>query len=121
LSSVTVLASGAKADSGTGDAVAVAGCAVLKLSATMKANLGKSPQLRIMLDTGPAATGPWTEAFAEHYRASAGGGNTWPASSVASITLTPSNYVRARWLVNHTGPLTSELDLAITGVGLPDA
>jgi hypothetical protein len=29
--------------------------------------------------------------------------------------------VRARWIANHAGPSTAELDLAITGVGLPDA
>jgi hypothetical protein len=121
VSAVTVLAAGAKADSGTGAAVAVVGCAVLKLSATMTANHGKSTQLRVMLDSGPTASGPWTEVFAEHYRAGAGGSNTWPPTGVASITVQPSNYVRARWIANHTGPLTAELDLAITGVGLPDA
>lgn len=121
MSAVTVLAAGAKADSGTGAAVSTAGCAVLKLSAAMTANLGKSPQVRVMLDTGPTSSGPWLEVYAEHFRSGAGGGNTWPASSVASITLMPSNYVRARWVTNHTGPSTAELDLAITGVGIPDA
>jgi hypothetical protein len=127
VSAVTVLASGAKLDSGTGSAVDVTGCASLKLAAVMKADHSFKPQLRIMIDTGRSSTGPWREIYAETFRSSFAGGHTWPADSTQRIVLQPDNFVRCRWEtktdVNQVTTNTSSagLDLAITGVGMPDA
>lgn len=121
MSAVTLLAAGAKADSGSGSAVDCTGCASLKLALTMKADASLNPNLTVAIDTAPGSAGPWTEIYNQRFRVSAGGGNTWPANSIARAVVAPDVFCRARWSVAHSGTTTAALDLSIVGVGIPDA
>lgn len=121
-----MLAAGAKADSGTGAAVDVTGAAALKLTAVMSADMSLAPSLRLLLETAPASTGPWREAWCQTFMASMGGTHSWPASGKQSIALTPDNFIRARWETKHRSnfnadsTVTCGLSLAITGLGIED-
>jgi len=126
LSAVTLLAAGIKADVGVSATVDVTGHALLKLTATLRANLGKAPQLQLTVETGVAAAGPFRELYTQHFSAS-----NWPSDNTTRIVVAPDNFCRVRWsggatanvgnAGNSSNDVTGEFNLAVVGVGIPDA
>lgn len=125
MSAITVLAAGPKAKSGTSTPLDVSAHAALRLDLTLLADLGTRPQLDLWIETGPAATGPWTELT--HFRQLAGDPGYSPHAWQTQRRLPLSSidtFVRARWVGQanaNSGDGDPQLVLGITGDGKPDA
>lgn len=128
MSAVEILAAGAKDANGTGDAVDVSAHACLRLDAVVNADLGQHPQVVITLETGPSASGPWSELVSQRLSAGANSGDPH-AWRHRRWVVTPDAYVRARWQghssaaggVRGEGASVPGLDIEISGEGVPDA
>lgn len=124
MSAVTLLAAGAKVDTGTGAAVDVSAAGVMRLDATVKCNHGKSPWLTLSIDSGASATGPWFEIYSRTFRSGVvNGSQAWPLNCIQRLSVGGfDNFARVRWAgaagnVSNNLPTdsTAEFDLAVTG------
>jgi len=131
MSAVTILAAGAKANSGTGASVDVSAFSTLRLDFVISADCGKGPDLEIFLEQGPSATGPWRPLWQKRQNTATppGNVNSWVGAERVSISGF-DRYMRARWAVTtstNNGMFggvpqdSASLNLAITGDGKPDA
>jgi len=125
MAAVTLLAAGAKADTGTGAAVDVSAAGVMRLDATVKCNHGKQPWLTLSIDSGASATGPWFEIYTRTFRSGVvAGSQAWPGNSVQRLSLGGFDlFARVRWAgaagnVSNNLPTdsTGEFDISVVGV-----
>jgi hypothetical protein len=132
MSSVTILAAGAKANAGTSTPVDVSAFSTLRLTAAVLANIGKAPELDVYIETASASTEqPWRVVWHRRQNANTPPGNEQAWECATRIVLSGfDSFVRVRWGAAATmncgmfnGELQNsvELNLAITGDGKPDA
>lgn len=100
MSSVTLLTGASQATSGTGSGVDVSAAGQLRLDVTVRADMGTDPEVDVMIDTGPAATGPWTQIYAAKFdaRQPAASPYAWPPTGVSRVLIGNfDGFARVRW------------------------
>lgn len=115
--SITVLAAGAAAASGT-SAVDTSASAVgrLDLVAIPTTQGPPRPHLDVVVEVGPTASGPWRSVFALTWDADTTptGPTAWPSDFSTHFTVTLDAVTRVRWNANQ--PFSK---LSLTGTGVP--
>lgn len=93
MSAVTILTSGLQDDVGAGAAVDVSAFSTLRLDWSALVNIGRLAQgsLRLFIETGPSASGPWRIVYEQQLNQSG-----WNPKLRAVLSGFDS-YVRARW------------------------
>lgn len=128
MSSIEVLAAASNlADSGNGSGVSAEAHAVARGTWSVSADLGRSPDLVLSIDTGPTSSGPWSEIWTKHLLANEGNPSNphyWHSPRVLLSGF--DKYIRARWSgrarantgINET---TAKFALGLTLDCKPDA
>jgi hypothetical protein len=106
LAAVTLLAAGAKANSGTSTPLDVSAYTSLRLDASVQAyptvsTGGMGAYLQLWLETAALVNGPWSQLYYCRIRQCFAQGQhpeAWPANNVQRIVANGfDNFVRARW------------------------
>jgi hypothetical protein len=125
MSAVTILSSALRADEGTGSAVDVTAFSTLRLNWSVGVDVGRSPEITLIVETAPHATlGPWrvvSEIRMAHHQVGPYAWNGKPPVTLAGFDA----FVRARWSgriprINNEQS-TNFFTLALTGDGQPNA
>lgn len=125
MSAVTILTSALQADSGAGSAVDVTAFSTLRLDWSVLADLGRDPQLSLVIESGPSAVGPFRTVY-ERAMAHQRPGSPYEWSHAPRAVLSGfDKFVRARWSgrINRTinEQSTNFFTIGLTGDGKPDA
>ncbi len=119
MSSVTILASAAQDDAGTGAAVDVSAFSTLRLNWQVDTDHGRHPHIALAIDSAPTADGPWTEVS----RLSMDGSPQRWVHRPRVVLAGFDSFVRARWkgridrLANDTA---KAFTIGLVGDGKPD-
>ncbi|HKY37214.1 MAG TPA: hypothetical protein VJN18_14825 [Polyangiaceae bacterium] len=121
MSAVTILTSALQDDSGAGAAVDVSTFSTLRLNWSALADVGRLGMgyLRLFIETGPSASGPWRIVYERQLNS--GGWDPAPRAVLSGF----DSFVRARWdgkmpRVNNEQS-TKFFTIALTGDGQPNA
>lgn len=128
MSAVEILAYAAADDTGDGSAVDVSAFSTLRLDWHVVADLSRNPDITLTIETGPTASGPWTEIYRRQMVQShqiSGDPYRWEA--LPRVTLAGfDSYVRPRWRCKAdtyfgAGNRAASLSIGLSGDGQPDA
>jgi hypothetical protein len=121
MSAVTILSSALQDDTGAGSAVDVSAFSTLRLNWSALADIGRLAygHLRLFIETGPSASGPWRTVYDRQLNQ----GNWEPSPRVVLSGF--DTFVRARWegkmpRINNE-QTTKFFTIALAGDGQPNA
>src|SRR5262245_53671315 len=123
MSAVEILATGAHADAipaespwptfsrasnGVSTPVDTSAHAVLRLDLTLTANLGASPDVRLFIEHGPAAEGPWSVLVEKHFTR-----DSW-GQSRRVVLASFDAFMRLRWAAKAESNSALNLELGLS-------
>lgn len=114
------------AASGTSTPLDVSAFSTLRLNLAVKADLGRSPRVNVVIESAPSASGDYTAHRTIDFDAAQpyGTPRAWPSANTLPIVISGfASFVRVRWsavATRNIGPADTSpnLSLALSGEGI---